>query len=505
MKTKIYFCGRFKLADQPLGHIMKTSDRDILLLYPGTGANIVNSPHAYLYVGASLKKHGFNPIILDQRVEARFQGKLREYLNQTRPLFAGLSSMTGFQIASALKIARAVRETAKDVPLVWGGVHPSLLPEQTVQHEYADIVIAGEGEQTAVELAAALREGRAPDDIPGVVTKSNAGKADSHHSRPFLDMDAIPPPDWSLIDVKKYITGYPSPGNIDLSTSRGCPHNCAFCYNSVYNRRRWRARGAESVLNEIDFLAGRYNIRHIGFADDNFCVNKKRTADICESLAGRKPGITFDCNVRADTLDEALAEQLAGAGCTLVYFGVESGSKRILEFVNKGIEPEQFLRAAQITRKHNIRPVFSFMIGTHPETRDDVRKSIALAKELKRINPRSLITDFKIYTPYPGTEMFNQSLEAGFVPPDTLEGWSSLTFSNLNLPWIKNRSYVLSVSFTSLFANYYDQIKDNKLNAVQKISMAVLHRTARLRWDHNFFAFPIEWKAVQFALNKLNL
>lgn len=161
--------------------------------------------------------------------------------------------MTGFQIGNAIRIAHIVRELTPNTPIVWDGVHPSLLPAQTARHELVDIVVAGEGEQTAVELAAALRGSRPPHDIPGVITPSNSDANPDPLARPFLDLDAVPPPEWSLVDVSDYITGCPAPRSINLSTSRGCPHNCAFCYNQTYNRRLWRARGLlEKLLPRIE-------------------------------------------------------------------------------------------------------------------------------------------------------------------------------------------------------------------------------------------------------------
>ena len=215
-----------------------TGEEDIVLVYPGKfRAPDPQVPLAILHIAASLQQEGFNVHILDMR--------LNDYRRFVvgNPLFVGISCMSGLQIKYALEFAKQVRQQNPSVPLVWGGVHPTLLPEQTICNDLVDIVVRGEGELIIKDLANALSQNQPLEDVTGITYKIN----DAIKSNPdgkVIDLDEIPVDlPYELLDMNKY----PSfrSGRFHIQTSRGCPHRCGFCYNTIFNKNRWRAKCCE--------------------------------------------------------------------------------------------------------------------------------------------------------------------------------------------------------------------------------------------------------------------
>ena len=478
---------------------MSDTAAQILLIYPQTGASTVRPPHAYLVIGAVLKEQGFQVKLLDQRGEPDFFEELASYLSGGRLLFVGISSMTGTQIACGLSICRHIRSKYPRIPIVWGGVHPTLLPRQTIESEYVDIVVKNEGEQTCLELALAFRDGHPLDNISGILYRKN-GVIVENVDRPFIDLDSFPPPDWGLIDVPKYIA-VDSEGRrtLGLYTSRGCPFACTFCYNARFNQGRWRSRSCQSVLEEILWLVSRYHLEQIQFIDDNFMADRDRVIDICSGLIAHNLGITLIASSRPEYVynDRGLIEKLAKAGFRKIYMGAESGSERMLELVNRSGTKSQCLEAARLCAEYGIIPEFSFMIGLPGETESDVFESLRFAQQLKTVNPAVIITDFKIFTPYPGTPLYDLAVRQGLTPPQSLAGWSAYIWGNVEYPWIEDIQFVRTVSLVSLFANYYHEFRQDLRGPVRRIGSALLHRLALIRWKAAFFDFPVEWMILR--------
>ena len=187
----------------------------------------------------------------------------------------------------ALAFARKVRKEKPNVPIVWGGVHPTLLPEQTVKNEYVDVVVRGEGEAVVVDLADCIASGKPLDKVKGITFKVNK-EIRNNPDAEIIDMDKIPIElPFELLKLDKY----PSltAGRVHIQTSRGCPHRCGFCYNILFNRHAWRGKSAKRVLDEIEFLMQKFpQTKIIDPIDDNFFVDKKRVEDICNGLISRE-------------------------------------------------------------------------------------------------------------------------------------------------------------------------------------------------------------------------
>ena len=308
-----------------------------------------------------------------------------------RPICFGVTCMTGPQILHALEACRLVRQNRPEVPIVWGGIHASLLPEQTLEHPCVNIVVVGEGEQTFVELVEALAGGRSPNGVAGV-----ACKLDGHYhltpGRPFVDLNAQPPLSYHLVDMNAYRRRLFGIDHVSFNSSRGCTFRCTFCWDPVMHRRQWRAMRPGTVLEHLRRIIRDYGIRGFLFTDDNFFIDLDRARGILEEVVRADLDISISkLQVRVDTLcrmDREFLDLVVRAGVKRLTVGVESGSQRVLDLLQKDQTVESVLEASRKLIPYPIVPIYLFMMGLPTETPDEFAQSVALAVRLTDENPR---------------------------------------------------------------------------------------------------------------------
>jgi len=483
---------------------------DVVLFYPKTGFDIgagITPPHSVLSIAAEIKDD-YEVRIIDQRVEPSWKEALAKELKKN-PLCVGVSSMTGMQINFALEASKMVREHS-DAKIIWGGVHATLLPEQTVRNENIDIVVRGEGELTFRELIPALQKGQALKNIKGLAYKTK-GRVVSTEDRPFLDMNVLKETPWELVNVKSYIhrnvVRKGSRGELDIGeTSRGCPFRCGFCYNMVFNKGCWRSLSVENTVKKIRSAIERFNLDVIWLRDDNFFVNIERAREVAEII--NKEGIRvfwYTSGIRTDIFermsDEDVAE-LKKSGCEGFRFGIESGNQRILNLIEKNITKEQALRVNHKCKRLDVIPHYSFMAGFPSETIGDVIDTVQIMKKMKRENKKAVVHVINMFTPYPGTKLFDMAVKSGLMIPESLQEWSEYhhlnNFAN-HLPW-KERETVTNISDISYVVS---DAMNEALPKPMRILISPLKLWLRLRWNFEWFGFAPEMKAFRFIRNNV--
>jgi radical SAM superfamily enzyme YgiQ (UPF0313 family) len=419
------------------------SSRRIILVYTRTGWDIKNVtsllPLSVLYLVRPLRRAGFEPVIIDQRIDPAWESRLRELTPGA--LLVGISAMTGAQIDWGLKAAAIARAAAPQTPLVWGGIHVSLLPEQSAAHPLVDIVVREEGEETLPELAAALADGGSLDEIRGLTFKDQDGIR-STPSRPrSADLTETLIPDYDAIDVGDYITTQTlGIRDLAITTSRGCPNGCRYCYNLPYNQRRWQAQPAEAVVEHIERIVRDFGVRGILIKDDNFYVDRARVEAIAEGLRRKDLAVTIRGECRADYLarqwDEPFLKYLFETGFREMTVGAESGDDATLGRLDKAITVSDIREANRRLGNAGIAAKFTFMAGFPDENLAAMRRTIDLMLELTRVNPLARVTPLHLYAPYPGTPLFEEAVAGGYQAPATLDAWARVSFHDLDLPWI---------------------------------------------------------------------
>jgi radical SAM superfamily enzyme YgiQ (UPF0313 family) len=384
--------------------------KKVALINPGKNRDYgIHEPINLGYIAANLEKNGVEVKIIDQLSGADVEKEIVSF----RPEVVGVTGTTPV-ISDAYAIADYARN--KGILTVIGGVHVSCLPEEGLKH--ADIVIAGEGEQAMVDIA--------------------AGKIEKGIARPpyIKNIDDLPPPARRLMNMEYYsatkdrIYGThlyyvpPKTRVFALLTSRGCPFKCIFCYNS-WRVSPVRYHSPERVIQEIRELVEKYNAQALFFFDDEFFANKKRLKEICRLWKEQGFKLIWGCQARADTIDDENLQLVKEISCRQVNIGIESGSQKILDVLKrKTVTVEQNREAVEKCSRAGLICWGTFMIGNPGETLEDIKQTRKFIRESKLTAAMIHIT-----TPYPGTRLWDWCKEKKLVPENV--DWAKFTTADV--------------------------------------------------------------------------
>ena len=416
----------------------------IVLFYPaltngGDAPTLyVDLPLSVVTLAAQFDPAEFEVEIVDERLGPCTPGEIARKC--AGALFVGISAITSYQIVNGLRIARAVRDGDKAVPIVWGGWHPSLMPQETIAHPLVDMVMVGQGEQILPLLARCLARGDGLDSVPNLWWKQG-GRVVRNPRREYPDfqMPRNLIEGYRRLDLTPYV--HPQWGHrrvIGYESSRGCPFACAFCSISAVFERRWYGLEAARVAGDIAWLKKQYDIDAVHFFDNNFFIDRQRAADIARLFIERGLDIAWDGTVVAQQFvrfSPAEIDHLRESGLFRVILGGESGDEEVLRRIHKQHTNEQMLESVRICREYDLLPSLSFMVGFPWDPAGDVRRTISLIEQIKRIEPRTEILLF-LFSPYLGTPLYEVAKDYGMVFPASLEGWAGFTYDKANTPWI---------------------------------------------------------------------
>ncbi|MBW2570230.1 MAG: cobalamin-dependent protein [Deltaproteobacteria bacterium] len=376
-------------------------------------------PHmGLLMLGAVLRKSGHSVRLLDASALGLTYEETIEEIKKFRPEIIALTAVTP-SIAKTVKLARIVKRIYPSIPIVIGGPHFTAVPDKTLKdYPVFDYGIIGEGEHTIVDLIETLAAGRVPSAIPGVVIRKNGKIFFSPPREPVKNMDSLPFPAWDLLDgfpdsYHPALFKYKKLPATHIISSRGCPNKCIFCDTSVFSRRI-RFHSPEYILELIDYLIKKFNIKEIVFEDDQFLLKKKRVEKICKGILKLKRNIAWSCSGRVNSVNDiALLKLMKHSGCWQINYGIESGNQKILDFAKKQITINQIKKAVKLTNKSGILSKGYFIFGLPYETEETMRNTIEFAKNI----PLDDISIFML-TPFPGSEMYEIAKQHGKINKD---------------------------------------------------------------------------------------
>ena len=379
-------------------------------------------PYNILYVGSELSRNGYR-VELHHIDETDIAAKARE-IAAASPLWVGISVLSGLTTLFSAQMSRALKELG-DIPIVWGGHHPSMTAEQTLGQDYVDYVCLGAGEDFGVELSRALSGDGALAEVLGLGYKED-GETRINACRPFhkdIDRYRI---DWSLVDWDRYVKR-DDRGNpyVEVFSSRGCPFNCAFCSTREYSGVYWAGHSTDYILSTLSFC------------DDNVFLNKQRGFEILERVRRRDAYLDY-INIRIDQLTDDVIDGFNASEVSSLFFGFESGVPRILQLMNKRITPEQILGTVDRLRSGRIKVVASGILGVPTETREEVYANIDFALKLWDRLPQGFVTLFR-FMPLPGTDLTKLAMQNGFVLPERPDDWVRVDPQGpwYEMPWLK--------------------------------------------------------------------
>ncbi|MCX7916158.1 MAG: B12-binding domain-containing radical SAM protein, partial [Verrucomicrobiae bacterium] len=322
---------------------------------------------------------------------------------------------------------------------------------------------------------------------------------------PYVDLDAQPPLSYHLINIHHYRRHLFGVDHVSFNSSRGCTFRCAFCWDPVLHGRKWRAMQPSTVMEQVRRIIRDYGIRGFLFTDDFFFVDMNRARGILEEVVRSGLGISISkLQARADTvcrMDREFTELLVRANVRRLTIGVESGSQEMLDFIKKDTTVEQVLEANQKLKPYPIVPVYLFMMALPGETPEQFEKSVRLAIRLTDENPRAVKT-FNIYTPYPGTELFQVAVQMGLQPPERLEDWAAFNFRNVygDALWVHPRTRQLAegLDFPLMFLGKGHFVTPYKKTNPLVVALArMYYPLARYRVRQLDVRWPIETKLAK--------
>jgi len=223
----------------------------------------------------------------------RARRALLDAVRSESPLLVGMTVMLGPQLREALQLSRQLRSSAPDLPIVWGGVFPASVPDLSLAEPSVTAIVRGEGERTLLELAAALEQAAPLHEIPGISARVGDTVANGPERAP-LDLDDLPPLDYDLLGRRGQTSGFRLTQDVPMESSRGCVHDCAFCYNTADSGRTWRARSPQRMGEELDALIARARPRGVFFVDDNFFASPERGLAVARQVARR--GLSWEAH-----------------------------------------------------------------------------------------------------------------------------------------------------------------------------------------------------------------
>ena len=365
-------------------------------------------PLGLAYLGAVAEQAGHLVTIIDCQGERLNYESFRQRIAGVPSDVVGVTSTT-LLYNSAKTIMEVAREVHPNAVNMIGGSHVSFWDQNALDETKAfDLIVRKEGELTFLELLDRIQAKKGFEDVLGTTIRTKNG-IQRNEDRPFLhDLDSLPSPAYHLLPLDSYHrmgkTIFP------IVTSRGCVQWCDFCSTVRMFGRGYRVRSPKKVVDDMEMLHSKYGESQFTFYDDAFTINRNHTLEMCADIKARKLDVKWDCETRVDAVDKELLEKMREAGCITIWFGVESGSEKILDKMHKKINREQVREAFKMTQKAGMMTIASAVIGFPGETEETAWETINFINSL---NPDDI--GCYIATPYPGTPMYEEVIKNGWL------------------------------------------------------------------------------------------
>lgn len=474
----------------------------ILLLNPrATKPKNRRYPLSVLAIAAVLEGHEDYEIV-DENVDDLSNVDTWATPGGVIPEVLAVTVMPGPQMKAAIPLCRNFKQKYPKVPIVWGGYFPSLYPESSLKAPYVDYVVRGQGEETFLELLAALRGNRQFRDIAGLSWTDQFGLIVNNSKRPLKSPGDFPWYPYHRLDPAKYIlpTFLGSRTTVHQATI-GCPFRCNFCgVTGVFDREKIEAPAR--TVEILAHLQKQYGVNAVQFYDNNFFLKEDQARDLAERM---KPlGMKWWCEARVDIMDrfsDATLRNLRESGLVMVFFGVESGSDAVLKRMNKELESAQILSFAKRIREFNIIPEYSFIFGDPQNAEKDTRDTIAFIRKVKKINPDTEII-VQTYVPTPQPNGMYGGVDAQIKFPTTPDEWASdLWFkytirTDPQLPWLPERIKRRIHDFETVVRSRWPTVQDMRLPSWGRV---MLQSMSSWRYALEIYDYPVELKWMQKA------
>jgi anaerobic magnesium-protoporphyrin IX monomethyl ester cyclase len=457
---------------------------------------VLYNPHAVFWtmplgliaVGSALDPSRYDVQIIDGRLEPDATAAVVAATQDAVCL--GVTVLTGAPIRDALLVTRAAKAARPDLPIIWGGWHPSLFPRECLAEPAVDAAVNGQGEETFAEIVARLEAGQSLRGVRGVTWRDGADIV-QNPARPTRDVNLLPAHNYALIAVEQYFA-HKGRRQLDYISSIGCRFRCAFCADPYVYQRSWYGLGAERMAEEICELRQRYGMTEIAFQDETFFTRRERVEEIARAFLARGLDVAWTGTMRADQGHRLPEETLAlarRAGLRRVMVGVEAGSDEMLKRIKKDITIAQVFSTAEKLARHDVGAIWNFIVGFPDEPDDSFNAGIEIAKRLRGMSPDFEVAIF-FYKPYPGNELADQLGASEYDFPCTLEQWADFDYVGSAGPWVTPEKYKRVERFKFYQKYAYGRHAHPLARPLQAL--------ARWRVDRDDYRFPMERRLVEW-------
>lgn len=364
-------------------------------------------PLGILYLAAILKEKGIEVSVLDQAAKSFTIEETVKWVEKEDPDVLGFSTFASSGPTAAL-ISSEVKKKNSNITTVFGSCYATFNSKRILRkYPSVDIIVRGEGENTVIDLVDCLRKKDKLKKVRGITFRQKTSIVSTLDRDLIKDLDSLPFPDRRLIDVEYHcmIVG----ANVarkrftSIVSSRGCVYRCRFCSCQKLARNVWRPRSVRNTLKELHFLASE-GYKQFIFVDDSFTLDRKRVIKLCKGMRKEKLDMEWICESRVDNCSREMFQEIAKAGCRILYYGIESANPRILKYYNKRITPQQSRTAVKTARKAGIDVIIgSFIVGAPDETREEIQNTIEFAEKIPIDFPQ-----FNILRIFPGMDIWDE-------------------------------------------------------------------------------------------------
>ncbi len=453
-------------------------------------------PLALLAIGSALDNTRYEVIIVDGRIDDSPIETLKKHAPEA--ICFGVTVLTGSPIKDALEKTNAIKQLQPNLPVVWGGWHPSLFPAQTLEDEKnIDITVQGQGEQTFKELVEAFSKKASLNTIKGICYRNAENKIVKNLPRNISAMDAFADVNYDLIDVEKYFEKK-GQRQLDYISSTGCYFRCSFCADPFVYNRKWTAISPEIMVNKLEELHKKYEFTDLNLQDETYFTYRNRVIEIADKIIEKELAFSWAATMRADQGDRMTKEDFEKckkSGLRRLLIGVESGSQEMMDWLKKDIKLPQVYRCADLCKDLDISVIFPFIVGFPNETKKSIEATIKVAKKLNAMHSK-FSTPIFYFKPYPGTKITLDAEKEGYELPKNTKEWADFDYIGSKGPWVSDEKYAFFEKFKFYMKLAYS--KQNKL-------FIPIQWMSKLRCKYDFYNFPIEKKLASLFFKKQEL
>lgn len=430
---------------------------DLLIIKPGSPQknygdlsltlSAIEPPILGISLAAFIRENKYSVKILDTEVEGLNPEETADKIIEYNPLLVNIvvagatpsASSTPLMVVTG-EILKALKKKAPKIKTILTGIHPSALPEKTLKEERTDFVGKGESFNTILKLLKVLKEGSNNFTINGLWYLKGGKVIGNGWGNLIDDLDKLPMPAWNLLDLRRYRAhNWHCFGHLKerspyavIYTSLGCPYNCSYCnIHALYDGKpKIRFRSPEKIVEEIDFLVKKYQVKNIKFLDELFAINEQRVNRICDLIIKRGYDLNIWAYARINTVNEEMLAKTKRAGINWLCYGIESGSQIVRTRVNKfGFEENLIKKVIKMTRDAGIYILGNFIFGLPDDDLKTMQGTFNLAKELN-----CEYINFYVAMAYPGSRLYEEALRKGLKLPNSWSGFAQLNAETLPLP-----------------------------------------------------------------------